>query len=318
MKTAFLLFFGLFHALAHGQEYASLIREAEKKYTDKAYEESVSLYKKAFKLESETGSDFYNAACSAALTKDSKLALKWLNQAIDQGFTNIRHLKTDRDLTGLHGRTAWTKLVANLQTKVDQLEASYDKPLQNRLLAIYESDQKDRLKINELGEKYGFESKEIKELWKTIEEKDSLNLIQIKNILDEHGWVGEDKVGPQANMTLFLVIQHADLATQQRYLPMMRQAVKDEKAEASALALLEDRVALGEGRRQSYGSQIGQDEKTGKAYVLPLNDPDHVDQRRAEVGLPPLADYVKRWNIAWDVAEYKKQLPELDKQAGIK
>lgn len=48
-------------------------------------------------------------------------------------------------------------------------------------------------------------------------------------------------------------------------------------------------------------------------FVLPLEDPDNVDKRRAEVGLGPLADYVKQWNIVWDVEEYKKQLPELER-----
>ncbi len=90
----------------------------------------------------------------------------------------------------------------------------------------------------------------------------------------------------------------------------MREAVQQKKANASSLALLEDRVALGEGRKQVYGSQIGFDEPTGKMYVLPLEDPDHVDKRRATMGLGPLADYVKRWNITWDVEAYKKWLAQ--------
>ena len=67
------------------------------------------------------------------------------------------------------------------------------------------------------------------------------------------------------------------------------------------------------GRRQVYGSQIGINGLTGKHYVSPLDDPDHVDQRRASVGLPPMADYVKHWDIVWDVEAYKKLLPELEK-----
>ena len=97
----------------------------------------------------------------------------------------------------------------------------------------------------------------------------------------------------------------------------MREAVKHKKAEPSQLALLEDRVALGEKRSQIYGSQIGED-SLGTSYVLPLVDPDSVDKRRAEVGLGPLADYTKRWGIKWDVIEYKKQLPLVREKEGIK
>lgn len=317
MKFCILIFAILFHSLTYAQTYKSLISEAEKNYNEKVYPKSVEMYKQAFKLEQKNRADFYNAACSAALIKDTKLALSWLNQAFDKGYINIRHMKTDSDLTILHNLKEWKGLVARLQAKVDKIEANYDKPLQAKLLAIYDEDQKYRKQIDSVSRKYGYESKEMKSHWQIIGEKDSVNLVQIKSILDQYGWLGEEKVGSQANMTLFLVIQHADLATQQKYLPLMRQAVKAQKAEPGSLALLEDRVALGEGRRQTYGSQIGQDDND-KAYVLPLNDPDNVDKRRAEVGLPPLADYVKYWDLTWDVADYKKRLPEYEKKSGIK
>jgi hypothetical protein len=317
MKFTLFISTYLFCLLACAQDYKALVSLANDNYTKKEYNRSVELYQQAFKLTQNKRSDLYNGACSAALANNPDLALKWLNLAFDQSYINIRHIKTDTDLTSLHATEGWKTLLSKMQKKVDQIEANYDKPLQNKLLTIFDEDQKYRMQIGEFGQKYGFESKEIKALWKTMEEKDSLNLLEVKAILDQYGWVGEDKVGSQANSTLFLVIQHADLPTQQKYLPMMRQAVKAGKAQSSDLALLEDRVALGEKRRQTYGSQIGED-STGTSYVLPLNDPDNVDKRRAAVGLGPLADYVKRWGITWSVADYKKQLPKLEKREGIK
>jgi hypothetical protein len=70
-------------------------------------------------------------------------------------------------------------------------------------------------------------------------------------------------------------------------------------------------VALGEGRKQIYGSQIGMHEN--RYYILPLEDPDNVDKRRAEAGLGQISDYVKGWDITWDIEKYKKQLPEIEK-----
>lgn len=93
---------------------------------------------------------------------------------------------------------------------------------------------------------------------------------------------------------------------------MMREAVKNGKAQGSSLALLEDRVAIGQGRRQIYGSQIGRDPETNQYYVLPLEDPNNVDKRRAEVGLSTLAEYVMNWDIKWDVEQYKKDLPAIE------
>jgi len=65
----------------------------------------------------------------------------------------------------------------------------------------------------------------------------------------------------------------------------MREAVKTGRANGSSLALLEDRVAIGEGRPQIYGSQLYQ-EGDGPLIVQAMEDPDHVDERRASIGLP--------------------------------
>ncbi len=110
----------------------------------------------------------------------------------------------------------------------------------------------------------------MKQHWNFINEKDSINLIKIKKILDERGWLGSNIIGGQGNSTLFLVIQHSGLETEIKYLPMMREAVKEGNASADSLALLEDRVALRQGKRQIYGSQIGRDPETGEYYVSPL------------------------------------------------
>ena len=93
---------------------------------------------------------------------------------------------------------------------------------------------------------------------------------------------------------------------------MLREAVKKGNAQPAYLAMLEDRVALGKGEKQIYGSQIGHDQKTGEYYVSPLIDPDNVDKRREEVGLGPIQEYISNWGITWDVEEYKKKLPEIE------
>ena len=133
--------------------------------------------------------------------------------------------------------------------------------------------------------KHGYESKEMKDLWKTINKNDSANLIQVTDILEKYGWLGADAVGEQGNATIFLVIQHADQKTQEKYLPMMRQAVKNGKAKGSQLALLKDRVAIRQGKKQIYGSQISRDQQTGKYFIAPIEDEPNVNKRRAPLDL---------------------------------
>lgn len=65
------------------------------------------------------------------------------------------------------------------------------------------------------------------------------------------------------------------------------------------MAKLEDRVAIHQGKKQLYGTQIGMDERTGKYYLLPLEDPDNVDNRREKMGLGPIAAYLSQWQVEW-------------------
>lgn len=183
-------------------------------------------------------------------------------------------------------------------TVFGQSTPTFNAPLAARLDSIYEEDQKYRKMLSDVEAKWGMNSKEMYEHWEKINRVDSLNVIEVSKILDEHGWLGAETVGNKGNNALFLVIQHANLDVQEKYLPMMRDAVKAGRAEGSSLALLEDRVAMRQGRKQIYGSQITRDEN-GVYQIAPIEDEANVNKRRAAVGLQPLEDYVKRVGITY-------------------
>jgi hypothetical protein len=129
--------------------------------------------------------------------------------------------------------------------------------------------------------------------------QDSLGLLRVTAILDSAGWLGVEEIGHKANQALFLVIQHADARpeVQAEYLLMMREAVANGRARPHELAMLEDRVAVNHGRPQIYGSQIGW--KDGKGFVKPIEDEEHVNERRKAVGLEPLERYAERFGLVW-------------------
>lgn len=319
-KTIILSILGLLvFNLSFGQDrekYSELIKEAWNLYETKDYKQSAEKYSEAFVALGNKGniSDRYNAACSWALAKEIDSSFVQLFRIAEKGnYSNYGHITTDTDLDILHSDKRWSEVLDKIKGNKEKAEANLDKPLVAVLDTIYQEDQGLRRQISEVEEKYGRDSDEMKAHWKKIAEKDSINLIKIQKILDKRGWLGPDVIGNQGNTTLFLVIQHSDQAVQEKYLPMMREAVAKGNARPSSLALLEDRVALGQGKRQIYGSQIGRNPETGEFYVSPLQDPDNVDKRRAEVGLGTLQDYISHWNITWDVEKYKKELPEIEK-----
>lgn len=320
-KTVLIFAFILSTILTFGQnipqEYFDLVKKADSLYKAKDFKNSANKYSDAFKANGWKGlpNDRYNAACSWALAAVPDSSFSQLDRiATKSNYANYGHIATDPDLNSLHNDNRWKPLLEKIKQNKDKAEANLNKPLVAILDSIYVEDQMYRQQIDGIEKKYGWESKEMKDHWKIINEKDSINLIKVKSILDKYGWLGADVVGGQGNSTLFLVIQHSHQTTQEKYLPMMREAVKNGKAQGSSLALLEDRVALGQGKRQIYGSQIGRDPETQIYYVSPLEDPDNVDKRRAEVGLRSLSEYVNHWQMKWDVEQYKKDLPKLEEK----
>lgn len=298
------------------QAYTEWVRKGSEFYFAKKYRESGEAYAKAFEAFGGKGypDDRYDAACSWAEAGMNDSAFVQLEKIANRGnYTELFHLINDEDLVSLHTDKRWQEVCTKVKDNKDKAEVGLITPVVHILDTVYMDDQTDRQKIEDVQQKYGYDSKEIKALWKRINYKDSIDLIKVKQILDEYGWLGADKIGASANSTIFLVVQHADLKTQEKYLPMMREAVKKGNAQPYALALLEDRVALREGKKQIYGSQIQGDNK-GNYWVSPLEDPDNVDKRRAEMQLQALADYVKQWHIVWNVEQYKKDLPEIEKK----
>lgn len=190
----------------------------------------------------------------------------------------------------------------------------FNKSAMLMLDTIYKDDQGGRYRMQELS-KNKATGPQIDSAIKAMREIDAKNLIKIRGIIKKYGWLGPQDVGMNSSQGLFLVIQHADLATQEEYLPMIRDAVKEGKTLSSNLALLEDRVAMREGKKQIYGSQVFRSKTTGKMYFYPIEDPDHVDERRKTVDLQPIAEYAKLFNLNWDIAEYKRSLPEIEKAA---
>lgn len=118
---------------------------------------------------------------------------------------------------------------------------------------------------------------------------------RLRELIEEHGWPSAAEVGDDAARGAWLVAQHADtqLDVQRLAARLLSEAVAAEKADRTQLAFLEDRIAMNEGRYQVYGTQIA-DVLDGKPVMWPCADPERLDERRASVGLLPLAEHLAR------------------------
>lgn len=123
-------------------------------------------------------------------------------------------------------------------------------------------------------------------------EVDLHNTARMRGIIAEIGWPTRSKVGEAAEHKAWLLVQHADAdrAFQRECLELMREQPEGEVC-AKHLAYLDDRIRTGEGRPQLYGTQL-RGGPSGELAPSAIEDPEHVDERRAAVGLGPLSEYV--------------------------
>jgi len=175
------------------------------------------------------------------------------------------------------------------------------------LKKVLADDQLHRTQIqaikDEASDEADLQSKQeqIDYLWHQQQILDNKNQAIVMTILDQQGWPKrEDYHGSEVAQTLFLVVQHADIAFQERYFPMMQKATERGDIPPGAFAQLHDNILVSKGLRQRYGTQIKVNPKTNVPYIYPIEDEKNVDIRRAAVGLNPIAEYAKLYKVEYE------------------
>ena len=126
-----------------------------------------------------------------------------------------------------------------------------------------------------------------------MEATDSANLAVVSNILDTYGW--PTGLSDEANYAIFLVIDHSDLKTMNKYIALFRDAVEKGYIQLNDLVTMEDRMVMNAGKPQKYGTQAYSLVEDGKTviYLWPIEDPDRLDTLRKSVGLSPIESYLE-------------------------
>jgi hypothetical protein len=307
-KPCIALLLGLFLCNGlHAQSYHRLIFTADSMFAANNCAGALSAFEQAFTFNKTNPADLYRAAQAAACTGNFRNAFQFLDQAYDNGWEDLIRLKRDKSFTDMRNMLPWKTFVEKVQKKTDAREALYDKPLQTELLKVLNDDRNIRNNEIAIGNKHGWSSRQMDSLHLVMKQVDSVNMRTVSKIIDQYGWVGPEKVGKAASEAQFAILYHADPAMVNPYMPVVREAVTSGKIPKPFLAGLEDKVALGLGKKQIYGTQIDRNPDTGKYRILPIEDPEHVDERRATLGLDPMAEYLQYWKLTWDAAAFKKE-----------
>lgn len=97
--------------------------------------------------------------------------------------------------------------------------------------------------------------------------------------------------GVQAYIAALTMVLHSgDYDLMKSYLNEHERQSEDVVSRSHRATLI-DKILLLEGKSQRYGTQFVM--KEGKPEILPLEDIEQVNERRASLGLSPLEDYVQ-------------------------
>lgn len=138
---------------------------------------------------------------------------------------------------------------------------------------------------------------------------DSINLLKAKAIFAEFGCPGIDLIGKESAHNFWLIAQHCDSDPefQEKVLSAMYDQVAKKNADAKDYAYLRDRVSVNRGQLQTYGTQMQINADSSSFEPKPLLEPEKIDERRQEMGLGTMENYIMIMNNTYYGALKKKK-----------
>ena len=121
---------------------------------------------------------------------------------------------------------------------------------------------------------------------------DAKHVKRLRQIVKRYGWPGKSLVGMKASGGAWTLVQHGGNEFLHEMLPVMEEAAKKGELSYALVATSIDRVRIGDGTKQLYGTQF--DTSGSKCEPLPVEDPEHLDQRRDAAGLGSIATYTEQ------------------------
>lgn len=132
-------------------------------------------------------------------------------------------------------------------------------------------------------------------------EIDRQNLTTVISLIEKCGMPTLEEVDDVQMSAIWVVFQHGDNDSRKKYLPLLEESAKNGDLKPTQIAMMKDRTMMMDGEPQVYGTQVS---KNGEEWVLyELSNPETVNKRREEMGFEPIQEYLKRWDIEFNIEQ---------------
>ena len=259
-------------------------------------EKAVEAYKLDLRVKPNDYNNTYNLACAYALMYKKDSAFYYLNKALKSN--NSLWALADNDLLSLTDDVRW-KAIENQQLEKYQKEKmKLQKPLYARqLLRLIMKDQALDYQLD-MAKRYFVKKGKAPHWYYPIaqmkKETGAGNFAEMERLILKNGWPTYTTVGKLAADGPLLVINHHEKEEIRiKYLPKIKEACLKGEGSCVEYAKIQDRILVNTGKLQLFGMQFTYNDKRN-LIPFPIKDVEYVDQRRKEIGLVPLKQYLKR------------------------
>lgn len=128
--------------------------------------------------------------------------------------------------------------------------------------------------------KYGKYSPTTGAIWELKERISRSNIAELECLIEKYGFPKLSEHGAFATIPIFL-IQHAELETQKKYLPLFIDLYNAGEGYYSWVAMLTDRILLREHKPQRYGTQGVWNPNLNRYVLYEIENPEKVNELRA-------------------------------------
>lgn len=193
-----------------------------------------------------------------------------------------------------------------------------NRQLLNALLTLKERDTNTRSRLIKEGKLYGDYAPEMQQVHQE-------NAVELDRLISEYGWPRISLVGLEGCRAAWLIAQHSICTPelQRKFLTILAKASESGDAPKPQVAYLTDRIRFNENKPQVYGTVLDWNEKG--ELSCEVEDPDNLDARRKEMGLPPYQEELEKHKLEvesegghppTDFMEYKLKAREWAKSVG--
>jgi hypothetical protein len=260
---------------------------------------AIAEFEKAYAQDPRDRKNVYNLACALSINRQLDKCFHYLALAV-QMEPSLDPL-LEPDLVTARDDPRWgafeDKLVATLNAKSNNTyrDIEYAKALW-RLRAW---DQAFFVEVGIAGRKIGMKSSVVEALWKFKFMIQQRNQAELERLIAGKGWPRIGDVGREAAMAAFLVMMHSENGHQKKYLATIKKICEANELSWERYAAIYDRSLFNDNKPQKYGTHTKYNEQTKTTELYPLEDESKVNEWRNEIGLPPLEEYLKQFNIVF-------------------